>query len=338
MMNKRHFQLNFLVFCLLFIVGLIFAFRTQSIKQQRLSDFYQLAATPTPFDYQKEIDIIKQILKDFSYKEALVYAGKLPISYREYHTVAHFIGQDMFKHFGPDGVAKCFDSSLQDPYFGCAHGFLSEAVRQTDYNFPRLEAACRKIELSNHASNCFHIIGHTLLHNLGFNDEGFIKANEICNQASNADIRNRCKDGTVMEITFARLGPDGRGQVEKLIFDENNPYYPCNLTDHINCYTLKPEYWLRTLKLPVSQITTYCIEAPSKDAQEQCFWGLGVMMWSESYVKAKDSSGYKQLLETNLKNCTDITLASGREKCKQGFDESYVKMQDGTYRDVRHMF
>lgn len=331
-------RLVIISFVVLFLISAFYSAQAAKQKQQKLRNLYTQATTHQTFDYQKEIDIIKTILADYSYKEALTYAGNLPITYRDYHSVAHYIGQDMFKKFGPNGVAKCFDSNLQDPYFGCAHGFLSEAVRQTNYNFPVLENACKTIKLDNHASNCLHIIGHTLLHNLGFNDEAFVKANQICNQASSTDIANRCKDGTVMEITFARLGTDGRGQVEKLTFDPGNPYYPCNLTDDINCFTLKPEYWLRTLKLPVSQIVSYCAKAPSDKAKNECFWGLGVIMWSEAYVKANNNDEYQTNLKTNIKNCEGITKISDRNKCLEGFDSGVTKLNDGTYRDVKHIF
>ncbi len=321
-----------------FAIGAGYAIKSGTDYQKNINLIITEAQSAGKFDYDKQLSRTKEILKKYSYKEALIYAGNLPITYREYHAFSHYIGQEMFKEFGPYGVTKCFDNTLQDPYFGCAHGFLSEAVRSTNYDIPLLEQACRSITLDNHASNCLHIIGHTVLHNLGFNDDAFIKANEICNRATETDVANRCKDGAVMELTFARLGTDGRGMVPKLEFDPQKPYYPCNLTDNINCYTLKPEYWLRTLKLPIDQIIKYCTDAPGDKAKEECFWGLGVMMWSEAYVKSQNSDSYQSLLKTNIKNCEMITYEKGKNKCLLGFNDGVTKLSDGTYRDVKHIF
>jgi len=335
---KISYKKLLLLSIILFVTGVVYSIKSQSNYNSEISKLIVESQSSGAFDYDKQIAKIKDILKKYSYKEALIYAENLPITYKEYHSISHYIGQEMFKSFGVNGVAKCFDSTLQDPYFGCAHGFLSEAVRGTNYDMRKIEQGCRTITLGNHASNCLHIIGHSILHNLGFNDEAFIKANKICDQASDLDTANRCKDGTVMESTFARLGTDGRGLVPKLEFDPENPYYPCPLTDNSNCYTLKPEYWLRSLKLPVNQIVSYCTKAPNQTAQEKCFWGLGLMMWSESYVKSENIESYQALLSTNIKNCQNITLELGKDECLKGFKEAESKLNDGTYRDVKHIF
>lgn len=185
------------------------------------------------------------------------------------HHLGHFVGNQIYKILGMEGLLKC-DNSMK----GCIHGFVAKAVSETGMNFlPQGEAICQKRENSNLVESCYHGIGHGILILKGFTVDNLIQSLQMCDKLR-GDFTIFCRQGVFMEYNFRFEHQSGISR--ELVTDDY--FTPCTSLPQqyqAECYFQQSSWWSTVLPEQYERMGQLCDELKSSLHKEKCFQGLG---------------------------------------------------------------
>ncbi len=179
-----------------------------------------------------------------------------------YHTLGHVIGNELYRHYGFDGIIFC-DRTFA---YSCSHGVTEEAIRQKG---PTTQAelikSCYKLDpqgKSRDTLGCVHGIGHGLLSYEGLD---VTKALADCDnlELKSPGDRRACIDGVFMEKAFS--APND-------LFNSDNAYLYCQQfkpieQSHCSVYIA---YFLRRQSLTTLQILSACSKIEDQIYRSVC--------------------------------------------------------------------
>ncbi len=180
------------------------------------------------------------------------------------HDLAHFIGSLIFKKDGFPGLVICTPQFA----FGCYHGFLDSAFKESLEQLPQAEQACQKLGtgISGPVSSCIHGIGHGVASFYQTSD--LTRALTVCQRLS-LPAQTYCHDGVFME--FAHNAPVS-------FFKSAKPLYPCDEIAeiyHFTCGRNLPFILRQRYAYSYTKIVTVCLEQMDTNLKNGCVDALG---------------------------------------------------------------
>lgn len=171
------------------------------------------------------------------------------------HLLAHYIGAQVYKEKGAEGIAVC-DTSFG---YGCYHGFVAELLSTEGLSsMKKIDALCSKID---NPGACIHGVGHGLSDLEGLN---FTKALEGCDSFETT-FAQECWGGVFMEYHFnvGRTNATTPGLT----------WQPCDqLTEKYQavCAESKPYFLSTYYHKDIAYISHFCTTAPTSEMQHSC--------------------------------------------------------------------
>ncbi|MCH7828648.1 hypothetical protein IH982_02120 [Patescibacteria group bacterium] len=253
-----------------------------------------------PFDGEKfrysslasleQVRLLKEWAKAYGYERARqflrdVYSDEPA----DDHELIHVIGEAAFLKLGYGAFNIC-DSFFK---FGCYHGVVLEAIRQSGYNQKLLEEladGCLSLPHSGTTTTaCIHGIGHAIMVVRGYD---LIPSYEDCDRMSLDKLASfYCYDGVSMENVVRRH--EREGALDQLYSED--PYYPCNsvpqqyeaacVREHI--FHVRNNFGWKD----VDKSAEYCLYFTAEDTLRECFGAMG------SAINQDFSSEPKRVIE-----------------------------------------
>lgn len=233
------------------------------------------------FEFTKETERLGQMFTTLGTEQAYEFFAK---EYQVYpqgpvHELAHWIGIEIFKREGLEGVLFCDESYS----WGCHHGFVIQALAEEGEGIlEKVEDACKKGD-SMSIGGCIHGIGHGVLSIRGYDLSDLLSALSSCDLLSTPEVAEGCYNGVFMEYNLKTMEviEAAPGEGEKFVRDFNpeNPFAPCDAlapTYQKQCYAELPEWWRIVLGGDFKKMSSLCASVETKYAEE-CFKGIGVM-------------------------------------------------------------
>ncbi len=216
------------------------------------------------------------------------------------HLQAHNFGKALYQSLGIEGVVVC-DSKFS---YGCYHEFLGTAIFHEGIGVAKkLNEYCKK-EDKNQTLACQHGIGHGIVSYSGYTYEHLLNSLDICSTLSNSDAIGGCPGGVFMEYNFQTMLAEN-GKIR--IFDEKNPYYPCNIIPEKykkSCYYWQNQWWRTALpgseEEKFKQMGILCSTLKEK---RECYKGTGNIV-----AQASDYNVNKSILLCNKLNSMEGEL------------------------------
>ena len=289
----------------------------QSIKKEVLP-----SSTPTPEKFRTlKGDVQAEILETMSkedpktgweyLKEAFVVNGEVV---SEAHTLAHIIGNNIYKKNSFVGIGIC------DPTFayGCYHGVTEQfLLNEGPEKIRETMGMCRDIFPSKLQKNelpyysCIHGIGHGLL---TWNNLVLEKALYDCDRLDEQE-RSYCYDGVFME--FSSSAPQNS-------FDTQNLWSVCtdlNEKYAMGCARYLPSMLQGKFLMTQDDTITFCKSAPTKTLRDGCTdnFAFSLAYTGNDTINVIESTCKKIDTEEYQSRC--ITTAAG-ELVFQGYQDS----------------
>ena len=208
------------------------------------------------------------------------------------HDLAHLAGQLLFGEKGFSGLSLCTSQFA----FGCFHGFLDVAFKDSITQLPEAEKACQKLGTgtSGPVASCIHGIGHGVAS--FYQTEKLNDALASCEQLGEAS-RQYCYDGVFME--FER-------NASPTFYKTDNLLYPCDAVDAkyvFACGRNQPQVLLQRFKKNFTDVVTTCLVAQSPNLKSACFDALGFIAAAQGKGDAQQIVGLcQQITEPEYKN------------------------------------
>lgn len=189
------------------------------------------------------------------------YQGQ-PGSAGNVHDLAHLAGGMIFDEHGMKGLSMCSSEFA----FGCYHGFLDKAFKDSLDQINEAESACGTLGAGGPYASCVHGIGHGVA---SFYQTGDLKASLLsCKKLSSVGWQF-CFDGVFME--FERSAPS-------TFYSQERPYQPCDQLDgefSFACGRNQPTVWIDRFKYNFDEIIQACLGGPSEQFKLACFDAVG---------------------------------------------------------------
>lgn len=194
-------------------------------------------------------------------------------STRNAHDLAHYIGGEIYKHQGIEGIGIC----TADFAFGCFHGFTEIASLQGVDKLVQVADSCLKVGAKNSGSyiSCVHGVGHGVA--TFYQTQQLDQALTTCDNLEATTQAPYCYDGVFME--FALNAPT------TFYTKDENKLYPCHQVEtkhQIACARYIPVVASRVHKLDFLQTANLCLQSTIEDIKLHCFDALGFEAASRS--------------------------------------------------------
>lgn len=236
------------------IVGSVFYIKNTQFKKQSEPSNAQITAQIKSIISTEGSETAWKYLKT-NYPYAASNQASLSNSIFDLHLVAHYIGAQVYKEKGVEGIAVC-DTSFG---YGCYHGFVAELLSTEGVSsIKKIDALCSKLD---NPGACIHGVGHGLSDLEGLN---FTKALEGCDSFENKFARE-CWGGVFMEYHFNV----GRTNATTL----GLTWQPCDqLTEKYQtaCAESKPYFLSTYYHKDIPYISHFCTTAPTSEMQRSC--------------------------------------------------------------------
>lgn len=187
------------------------------------------------------------------------------------HDLAHLIGSLIYQDKGFGGIAIC----SSDFAFGCYHGFLDTAFKNSLDDLSKAEEACSKLGISGPFASCIHGIGHGVA---SFYQTSDLRVSLKSCLRLDPKGREYCYDGVFME--FARSAPIS-------FYKKDDPYFPCADLEKdfgpiysFSCGRNQPSVLMGRFKVGFDEIVGICLQGTSTAFREACFDSLGFSLAS----------------------------------------------------------
>ena len=204
------------------------------------------------------------------------------------HNLAHWVGNELYRREGIQGVALC-DGSYQ---FGCFHGFFGAALGTEGRGIlPKIEVVCmRSGQLPFQFGGCIHGIGHGVLGLRGYKREDLIQALKDCDLLSNQSSREGCYNGVFMEYNIRTMQGINGNEIVLRTLDSAHPFDPCDALGPAYqsfCFYEQPAWWTTAGNQSVAHSATWCALLSNARNQDECFRGLGRMILNNTNGNAE---------------------------------------------------
>lgn len=198
-------------------------------------------------------NIANNLLKGRSAQTALAELSQEPSD--RCHTLAHFIGQELYRRAG--SAPEAFNSCDGTCYGGCYHGVV-EGYLSGGGSLDNLTQACSGIvdPSSGLYQDCLHGLGHGVMALTGDN---LPQSLAVCDKFSQPDY---CYMGVFMENSSSPTNPDHPSQFLKA----SDPLYPCDsLAEKYlpTCYTEQSNYFYQLSQGDWSKTIGLCLTVPT---------------------------------------------------------------------------
>lgn len=233
------------------------------------------------YEYSREQKRLHDLLTQEGSKAAYAYfirayAGIDPAIM---HNLAHWIGSEIYRQEGAEGVILC-DGAYQ---FGCYHGFFGTALSvEGNRLLPRAEQACMTGgQLPAQFGGCIHGIGHGILGLRGYGEDDLLKALEDCDLLSNASSQQGCYNGVFMEYNVRTMQGINGDEIAIRAFDATHPFDPCEILPSRYqpfCFYEQPAWWIASHNQTPVTSGMLCAALDNLPNREQCFRGIGRLM------------------------------------------------------------
>lgn len=204
----------------------------------------------------------KQPLEKLSWaKVKESYKGQ-PGSAGNVHDLAHLAGGMIFDEYGMKGLSKCSSEFA----FGCYHGFLDKAFKDSLNKINEAESACGTLGSGGPYASCVHGIGHGVA---SFYQTSDLKASLLSCKRLSPSGWQFCFDGVFME--FERSAPVA-------FYSKERPYQPCDGLGEefaFSCGRNQPTVWIDRFKYSFDEIIQACLGSPSEQFKLACFDAVG---------------------------------------------------------------
>lgn len=245
-----------------------------------------------PGSYQDQMQYWSKYFDTYSAKKA--YAHFIDVatkqSYTDAHTIAHIIGDELYRRQGEKGITLC----TSDFGFGCYHGFSGAVLHDRGLSMvAQLGAVCEEMKDGAYLG-CIHGIGHGILAFVGVDE--LQKALEACKPAQRALPIGGCLGGVIMEYNFHTM--QSENGIELRDFSAANAYQPCvdiEAEFKAACFYEQPSWWHASMESRggVSHLDMFrrigelCAKIPETENRDICFRGAGNVAGPRSdYVAA----------------------------------------------------
>ncbi len=245
---------------------------------------------------------------------------------QEQHTRAHEFGGALYTVLGVEGIAIC-DSRFS---FACHHEFLGRAIHDLGLSsVVPLNQKCFD-SLSKSPLSCQHGIGHGIVSFLGYDEDSFMRALEVCRDLPYGDPIGGCYGGVFMEYNMQiMLGEEGKLRPLK----GEEWLAPCDTLPseyQSACAYWQPQWWNITLRdrgmLDIPErykfMGSQCEQLGSSSLVHDCFGGIGNIVpasvefdpvKSRSLCEVVSSTPLYQLLCKSTA-ANSLTLGGGGQK------------------------
>lgn len=314
MKAERIYKILIFIFSII-IIGAIFVYF-------RFGSLAEIASGPNSISFKKSADSLAQ-RKEVEYlinkfdSQSVYDAFKEQYKSEHYgiqHSMAHIVGEMIFKKEGINGLSVC-DSTFA---FGCYHSFFSQALAEHGPNvIADLDAICIK-KFGILGTGCQHGIGHGLVEYFGHDLEGLNDSLKECRRTNQPRPLAGCSSGVFMEFNLPIVLDDDNTKSEPRSFNPRNPYYPCDevSTDYQDsCFYEIPQWWnnISSMHDKFEILGSLCEDIKSKDHRTSCFLGTGHVIGP--------STDYS--IELSQKNCLSMPSQEGKINCLSGASWSF---------------
>lgn len=189
------------------------------------------------------------------------YKGQ-PGSAGNVHDLAHLAGGLIFDQQSFKGLSMCSSEFA----FGCYHGFLDKAFKDSLDKISEAEAACGTLGAGGPYASCVHGIGHGVASFYQTND---LKASLLSCKRLSPSGWQFCFDGVFME--FERSAPVA-------FYSKERPYQPCDELGEefaFACGRNQPTVWIDRFKYGFDEVIQACLGSSSEQFKLACFDALG---------------------------------------------------------------
>lgn len=263
-----------------FILGVFSAFASFD-----LLDNYSLLSKPEEvsppigaINEKEEIQKLKRLFDTQGSRKAYAYFKS---AYERFdsstpHILGHFIGAELYKREGMEGLNLC-DESYD---WGCYHGFLGVAFEGGgDFSLVKeADKACKGVGGGvGEYGACLHGLGHGITAFLGYKRDDLSEGLSNCDLLPSELARNSCYTGVFMEYNLKIMSRLEEGSDATLrSFDPENPLEPCvslNLEYQQACYLELPSYLVHTSP-DFGKVGGYCERISTPEFKETCYRGM----------------------------------------------------------------
>lgn len=225
------------------------------------------------------------------------------------HNSLHIFSGLMYKKAGTESVVVC-DDSFQ---FGCYHGFFTAAlVSEGEGVINKLDQVCVD-KFGPGLPGCQHGIGHGLIEYLG--PQKLSNALDLCSSLTWKGKIYGCVSGVFMEFNMPFLIDGDKAVPSVRDFNEEAPYYPCNVVDsryQSSCYYELGHYYNAFDKGDYKRFGKLCLGVEDLSLRKYCFLGLG------HYAPQALNNDINRIIEV----CSDMPSYEYEAYCKMGAVQS----------------
>ena len=207
------------------------------------------------------------------------------------HDLSHLAGKLIYEDLGIGGISSCTATFS----FGCYHGLLDAAFKNSLEDLSRAESECKKLGAvgSGPYGSCVHGIGHGVAS--FYQTENIKDALASCGKLPAG--QDFCYDGVFME--FVRGAPP-------TFYSKENPLSPCDSLEKefgdlysLSCGRNQPSVLVSRLGNEFSDVVSLCEKSTLSDKfKSSCFDALGFML-AGTADSGKIISGCKTITNTN---------------------------------------
>ncbi len=236
---------------------------------------------PKEFNYESGRRKLAELLDRDGPERAYEY---FRVAYLEFdinlvHSLAHFMGEELYLRRGADGFALC-DSSYS---FGCQHGFFALAIGIDADPAQIAQQICRDRGDMVQTGSCFHGIGHGIMGTKSYDRSGLLGALGSCEHLM-PTAHSECYRGVFMEYNRRKpLFAYKNGETIRPL-NPAKPYEPCSeIPERYQppCYVEQAAWWALVLPERLNaertrKIGALCADAEGPENRRQCFRGMGL--------------------------------------------------------------
>ncbi len=264
---------------LLIVIGIL---GTTFFSKKNIIDNNSLPrVTNSSYDYRVEKALLESKFKSLSGKDLykLFKVRYSQIDQTKVHSLAHWIGTEIYTYSGMDGLLIC-DEAFS---YGCYHGFFIKAFEKEGKD---LYQSGDKYCFGDGSQplkygGCIHGLGHGVLYLNGYDLKGLNGALKDCESLSSESSIIGCNNGVFMEYNTRTMQSLDTGEAQLRPLNSNNPLEPCNQieTKYINdCFYEQPAWWSGVYFNDFKKMVELCEGVVEKTAKENCFGGVGRMI------------------------------------------------------------
>jgi len=270
------------------------------------------------FNFLKEQKRLEKIFEHEGTEPAYRYFNS---SYQKYdsalvHTLAHYVGEQIYKREGINGIKICDDSYT----FGCFHGLFAYAFatdQNTDTAIIAAANICKQYETESMAKigGCIHGLGHGIMGTNNYDLTGLKKSLLDCDLLSAQNLSSECYRGVFMEYNRRKPNFAYKKGEEIRKFDPEKPFEPCSgipMQYQDQCYIEQVPWWMTSISTSnglqenrIKKIVEYCGLLEHTGNKIACFEGIGLAI---PIGREKPYSDYGSVCAISNKSAESLCL------------------------------